>query len=235
MFAQEITAASRLFGPDPALNPKLADIITKAKREGFAKTSIEAAIQRGQGRSSSGAALENVIVEGMLPGNIGVIVECETDSRLRTLMEVRGALKNAGGSATPSAFLFQRRGRVTIEGKSGIGFDQVFDAALDAGATDVEEEEQQGGILLYTDPENTKSVGEKVAKTFQLQIAASEVAWTPIEDTCVGVPDEAVAGELAAFVDSLQKEPSISAVVMNIAQGNLSNNAWKELQDSLSV
>ena len=67
IFAQEIATASKLFGPDINANPKLADLVTKAKKEAFPKASIEAAIARGQGKSLTGASLERLTVEGILP------------------------------------------------------------------------------------------------------------------------------------------------------------------------
>ncbi|KAK0889125.1 hypothetical protein LTR02_015721 [Friedmanniomyces endolithicus] len=219
IFSQELALASKLFGPDPSLNTRLADLITKAKREGFAKTSIEAAVARGQGRSTSGATLESVTIEGILPGNVAVIVECGTDNKLRTLADVRLVLKEAGGSVTPSAYLFQKKGRVVFEAKEGLGVEEALEPALEAGAVDVED----GGE------------GEALNKTLGLQIAASEILWEANQDTSIGVPDGNMAEELSSFVDVLQeREASLQAVAMNVAQGQLEEEPWKELQSRLS-
>ncbi|KAK5155602.1 hypothetical protein LTS14_005863 [Recurvomyces mirabilis] len=209
IFSAELATASKLFGPDPSLNTRLADLITKAKREGFAKASIEAAIARGQGRSTSGVALESVTLEGILPGNVAVIVECETDNKLRTLAEVRLILKEAGGNATPYA-------------------------ALEAGATDVEEDEE-GRVVVLSEPGETKAVGEAVAQSLGLQIATSSILWDPNGDTKVAVQDEKAAQELGEFVDELQdRETSLQAVSMNVARGSLDDVLWKEVQTRLS-
>ncbi|EMC96321.1 hypothetical protein BAUCODRAFT_470383 [Baudoinia panamericana UAMH 10762] len=234
IFAQEIATASKLFGPEPNSNARLADLITKAKREGFAKTSIEAAIARGQGRSTSGASLESVTVEGILRNNVGVIVECETDSKLRTLADVRLIMKENGGSATPCSYLFRKKGRIVFEAKEGVGVEEALDAALEAGAMDVEDD-GEGRIVVSTEPEDTKSVGEAVANALSLQIATSEILWEPNEETKVGVPDEQSAQELSAFLDDLEeREASLQAVAMNVAQGSLEDAAWKDLQARLS-
>ena len=234
IFAQEIALASKLYGPDPSLNTRLADLITKAKREGFAKTSIEAAVARGQGRSTSGATLESVTIEGILPGNVAVIVECETDNKLRTLADVRLVLKEAGGSVTPSAYLFQKKGRIVFEAKEGVGVEEALEPALEAGAVDVEEGEE-GRIVVFTEPGDTRAVGEALNKTLGLQIAASEILWEANEDTSIGVPDGNMAEELNTFVDVLQeRESSLQAVAMNVAQGQLEEEPWKELQSRLS-
>ncbi|KAK0936485.1 hypothetical protein LTR29_011963 [Friedmanniomyces endolithicus] len=214
IFAQEIALASKLFGPDPSLNTRLADLITKAKREGFAKTSIEAAVARGQGRSTSGATLESVTIEGILPGNVAVIVECETDNKLRTLAD--------------------KKGRIVFEAREGVGVEEALEPALEAGAVDVEDD-GDGRVVIFTEPGDTRAVGDALHKTLGLQIAASEILWEANEDTSIGVPDGNMAEELSTFVDVLQeRETSLQAVAMNVAQGQLEEEPWKELQSRLS-
>ena len=235
IFAHEIATASKLFGPDPNGNAKLADLITKAKREGFAKASIEAAIARGQGRSLSGSSLENVTVEGILPNNVAVIVECETDSKLRTLAEVRLAIKEIGGNATPTSYLFQKKGRVVFEAKDGIGIDEILEPALEAGALDVEEGED-GRTVVFTEPSDVRNIGDAIANALALDIATSNIIWDANDDTKVGVGNEEAAQELSGFVDELQeKESTVQAVAMNVAQGSLSLDAWKDLQARIST
>ncbi|KAK5107567.1 hypothetical protein LTR62_001010 [Meristemomyces frigidus] len=234
IFSAELSTASKLGGPDPTLNTRLADLITKAKREGFAKSSIEAAIARGQGRSTSGVALESVTVEGILPGNVGVIVECETDNKLRTLADVRLILKEAGGASTPSAYLFEKKGRVVFEAKEGVGVDEALEVALEAGAVDVEVDEE-GRVVVLSEPGETKAVGEAVAAALGLQIARSNILWDPKEDTKVPVQSEETAISFAGFVDELEdREPSLQAVAMNVAQGSVDDATWKDLQARLS-
>ncbi|KAI5367648.1 putative transcriptional regulator TACO1, integrase-like protein [Septoria linicola] len=230
VFAAEISLASKLYGPDPQSNPRLHDLITKAKREGFAKASIEGAIARGQGRSLSGASLENVTIEGILPGNVAVIVECETDSKLRTLAEVRLAIKENGGSTTPTSYLFEKRGIVKFEKKDGVGIDEALEPALEAGATDVEED-AEGRIVVSTEPADLRAAGDAIAKALELQIATSEVVWDPNEDTKVEIPDDDAAAGLCAFLDELQdKEQTVQSIALNVSQGKLDGEAWKDLQ-----
>ncbi|KAK4631137.1 putative transcriptional regulatory protein [Fulvia fulva] len=235
IFSHEIATASRLFGPDPNMNPRLADIITKAKRESFAKASIEAAIARGQGRSLSGHALESVTVEGLLPNNVAVIVECETDGKLRTLAEVRLVIKEAGGSEGKTGYLFTKRGRVVFEAKEGVGMDDVLEPALEAGAQDVTEDDD-GKFVVWTEPGDTKHVGEAMTEALSLQIATSDIVSVPNEDTKVAVPSEEAAGELRHFIDQLQeKEASVQSIAMNVSQGNLEADAWNDLRSRLGA
>lgn len=229
IFAAQIALASKLNGPDPNTNPHLFDIIAQAKREGFAKASIEAAIARGQGRSLSGANLETVTVEGILPNNVAVIVECETESKLRTLAEVRLAIKSHGGSATPTSYLFTKKGVVTFQKKDGVGVDEAFEVALEAGATDVDSD-PDGRIVVSTEPSDLSAVGDTIARALDLQIASSEVIWDPNEDTKVEVPSEEAAGDLSDFVDELlQKEQSVQSISLNVSQGKLDSEIWNDL------
>ncbi|RMY66695.1 hypothetical protein D0863_08256 [Hortaea werneckii] len=234
VFAAELSTASKLFGSDPAHNPRLADLITKVKREGFAKASIEAAIARGQGRSLTGQSLENVTVEGILPNNVAVIVECETDSKLRTLQEVRSVIKVSGGNSTPTSFLFTKKGRVVFDVKEGVGAEEALDAALEAGVMDVEEEED-GRLVVFTEPAEVKAAGDSIAKQLDLHIATSEIIWEPNEETKVGLQNDSAARELNTFVDLLQeRESTVNAIAMNVAQGALAEDSWKDLQSRLS-
>lgn len=233
-FAHEIATASKMFGPEPQSNPRLADLITKAKREGFAKASIEAAVARGQGRSVSGASLESFTLEGILPNNVGVIVECETDNKARTMMDVRLVLKEAGGFATPSAYLFERRGRVVFEKREGVGIDQAMEPALETGALDVDED-GGGGLVIFTEPEATKRVADAIGKSLGLQIATSQVLWEPNEDTKVGIDSGDAAQGLSRFVDDVQEKESSVQITMNVARGDIDEDTWQDLQSRLNA
>lgn len=215
VFANEITNASKLYGPDPNSNPKLADIITKAKREGFAKASIEGAIARGQGKSASGAKLETVTLEGILPGNVGFIVECETDNKARTMMELRQVLKDAGGSATPSAYLFEKQGRVVLDGKPGIGMNEVLDVALDAGAEEITEEENMD-ITLLCEATATNAVREKVSSEMGMTVKSAEILWNPIKDTMIELDDIKALEGYEAFIDALRDREPNAVVAVNL-------------------
>lgn len=234
VFAQEIATASKIFGPDPNMNPRLADIITKAKREGFAKASIETAIARGQGRSTSGVNLESVTIEAILPNNVGLMVECETDNRLRTLADVRKVIKDNGGIASPASFLFEKRGRIVFDKKEQITSVEVFDAALDAGATDIDDL-PDGRVVVYTEPERTRMIGDVLSQTFKLEVATSGIVWDPNPETKVDLLDNNAAQDLCTFVDELHDSDSnVQGLAMNLAQGPVDAELWSELQERVN-
>jgi YebC/PmpR family DNA-binding regulatory protein len=234
IFAQEIATASKLFGPEIGSNPKLADLVTKAKKEGFAKASIEAAIARGQGRNLAGASLERLTVEAILPNSIACIVECETDNKLRTLANIKLVIKDNGGTATPSSYLFEKKGRIVFDQKDDVGLDEAMEPALEAGATDIDVLEDDC-IVVFTAPEETKTVGESVSNALGMSIKTSDIIWDPNEDTKITIPSEDAAQDLAMFMDIMfEQESTVHAISMNVAQGDLSSESWKELQARLS-
>src|SRR5436190_22490915 len=95
---------------------------------GFPKSSIEAAIARGQGISFTGAALESVILEAILPPSVAFVIDCQTDSKLRLLQDLRLIIKNYGGTVTPTSYLFEKKGIIVFEkDERGIGVDEVLD------------------------------------------------------------------------------------------------------------
>jgi transcriptional/translational regulatory protein YebC/TACO1 len=216
------------------LNSRLADIIALAKKESIPRDKIEAAIARGQGKSASGASLESVVVEAILPGNVATIIECETDNRLRTLTAVRLAVKDAEGREGPSSYLFTKRGRVIVEPKEGVGEEDVLEAALEAGATDVEENED--GIVVYTEPGDTKTASEAISAALALNIKTSDIVWSANQDTMVDVSSAEAATILQSFLDDIEeKEPSVQSISMNIRPGHtMASDTWKELVGRLS-
>ncbi|GAB7353425.1 hypothetical protein MBLNU459_g3896t1 [Dothideomycetes sp. NU459] len=235
IFAQEIATASKLFGADLNANPRLVDLIQDAKSAGFPKANIEAAIARGQGRSLSGASLEAVTVEAILPQNVAVVIDCETDNKLRTLQDVRLIVKSSGGNITPTSYLFTRKGRTVFAKKDDVGVDDVFDPALEAGALDVIED-AEGRVVVFTEPNETKATGETLSASLQLDIASSDIIWDPNHDTRVPLDDESAVHDLGAFVDALQdKEGSVQGVYMNVAQGSIEEGAWADLQSRITA
>lgn len=178
------------------MNSRLADVITKAKKIGFPKASIENAISRGQGLSASGVALENVTIEAMVPPSVAVIIECQTDSKPRTLADMRLAIKEAGGNVTPTNHLFERKGRVVFENSLNIGETDIFDRAIEAGAIDVEVEEE-GDVVVTTKPSQTTAVASALAQSSGFKIKSSDIIWDPKEDMMVDVPS---LGELVTFL-----------------------------------
>ena len=184
VIAQQIQVASKQYGSDPQSNFHLANIIAAAKKQGFPKVSIENAIARGQGRSPTGAALDSFTIEAMIPPSIAIIVECETASKARTLGDLKLAIKESGGTVTPTSHMFERKGKIVFEGSNGIEEEEIFDQAVDAGAIDVQMEEG-GKVIVYAKSSHTTAVADAVAASSGLKIESYDIVWEPKEDMMV--------------------------------------------------
>ncbi len=115
---------------------------------GFPKASIDAAIARGLGVTASGKPLESVLVEAIVPPSVAVVVDCQTDSKLRTLQELRTIIKDHDGTISPVSYMFTKRGRISFErDERGRTADDLLDDALEAGAEDIEADED-GNIVV---------------------------------------------------------------------------------------
>lgn len=137
---REITVAARSGGGDPDSNPRLRSALDKALGANMTKETIERAIQRGTGEGD-GASIEEVSYEGYGTNGVAVLVECATDNRNRTVAEVRHAFTKAGGNLGTDgsvAYLFTRQGSIVF---SDVDEEKIMDAALEAGAEDIETEE----------------------------------------------------------------------------------------------
>ena len=182
--ARELIEAEN--GPNPQFNPRLATAIATAKKSGFPKASLESAIARGQGLSVSGTPLTNLTLEAMVPPSVACIVECQTDSKLRTLGELKHLLKEFGGSVTATSHLFERRGKIVLENSKGLREEDIFDSVVETGATDVEFNED-GNVTVYTEPARTAATSKDLAAGLNFRIVSSDLVWHPKHDTMVEV------------------------------------------------
>lgn len=219
-------------GPDPNLNPRLALAIERAKKASFPKQGIESAIKRGQGISSTGAALELVTVEAIFPPSVAMVIEIETENKLRSLADTRNWVKKNGGSVTPVAYLFEKKGMVVFKGKEGWSVDDMLEPALEAGALDVEDAEE-GAIIVYTDPAETKAAAGKIAGATGLEIASMDIVWDPNEETKIPLEGGESVEKISRFFDQLKEVSGVQAIYWNATQGGVADGTWEELLDKI--
>ena len=206
-----------------------------AKKAGVPKTVIETAIARGQGRSTEGAVLESLTFDAILPPSVALLIEVETESRPRALQELNMVVKKAKGAASPSKFFFTRVGRVVFEPSSDeIGADQIMDDAIEAGAEDLETD-QDGNIVVWTQPNQTTQICQDVGGKFGLKVLSSDIVWTANEDTRSSI-DASV--ELERFIEllaALRANPDVQAVYSNVTRGDMTDEEWAQIEESLDV
>ncbi|KAI9839363.1 MAG: hypothetical protein M1837_002130 [Sclerophora amabilis] len=214
-----------------------ADSSVSFESAGFPKASMESAIARGQGVSSSGAALESVVMEAILPPSIAVVIDCHTDSKARTLQDLRLIIKDYGGNVTPTGYLFEKKGRIVFEqDERRLGAEDVLDEAVEAGAEDVGVN-GQGNIVIFTDASHTSSAALKLATSpLRLKVQSSSIIWDPKEDTRVMIDSEKAVEALCAFVEELRENSAVQDVYMNIARGDgIAEEVWIDLLDRLAI
>lgn len=155
---REITVAARAGGGgDPAHNPRLRAAVDKALDQNMTRDTIDRAIKRGTGELE-GAHYDEARYEGYGPGGVAILVECMTDNRTRTVGDVRHAFTRHGGNLGTDgsvAFMFKRSGVLVYP--KGSNEDKLVEAALEAGADDVETE-TDGTIEVLTAPEDLAAV-----------------------------------------------------------------------------
>jgi len=173
---KEITIAARIGGGDLESNARLRLAVDKAKQANMPKDNIERGIKKGTG-DLDGVTYEEGVFEGYGPGGVAVIVEFMTDNRTRTVADVRHAFNKYGGSLGVSgsvAFMFDRKGQVIFTEDND--FDTIFEAALEAGAEDVKEEDDI--IEVITDPAEFETVKNSLEEQ-GLKYQSAEVTMIP--------------------------------------------------------
>ncbi|MBB3675523.1 YebC/PmpR family DNA-binding transcriptional regulator [Modestobacter versicolor] len=136
---KNIEVAARTGGADLSGNPTLYDAVQKAKKSSVPNDNIDRAVKRGGGLEAGGVDYQGITYEGYGPGGVAVLIECLTDNKNRSAMEVRTAMsRNGGNMADPGSvsYLFSRKGVVVVP-SAGHTEDDVLMAVLDAGAEEV--------------------------------------------------------------------------------------------------
>lgn len=196
---------------------------------------MESAVARGQGVSATGAPLEILSLEAIMPSSVAMVVNIETDNKNRTMADLRMLIKNNGGIVTPTAYLFQKRGRVVFEkDERGLGIDDVLDDAIEAGADDVEDDED-GNIVIWTEPSLTTATAEALVKRLDLKTQSSEIVWDANEDTKVKLNTEDEVQALGKLVEALQDSTNVQGVFVNAARGDVDDETWGFLEDRVAV
>jgi len=207
---RELTVAAKSGLPDPDMNPRLRTAIAAAKAVNMPKDNMERAIKKGAGGGDD-TNFEEVRYEGYGPNGVAVIVETLTDNRNRTASEVRAAFSKHGGSLGETGsvgFMFERVG--LIEYPSDVAdADDMFEAALEAGAGDVESGED--GHEITCAPEDLGTVRDALVQSFG-EPEAARLDWKP-QNT---VPlDEDAAASVLKFLDVLDDNDDVQRVAAN--------------------
>ncbi len=207
--AREITVAAKIGGPDANMNARLRLAILNARAENLPKDNIERAIKKAAGADTDN--YDEVRYEGYGPGGVAVIVEALTDNRNRTASAVRSYFTKSGGALGETgsvAFMFDRVGQITYPASVGSA-DTVLEAAIEAGADDVQSGEENH--VVFTAFESMS----EVAKALEAALgpaASVKSSWAAKTGTAL---DEEKAQSLMKLIDTLEDDDDVQNVYSN--------------------
>ena len=204
--AREITVAAKMGLPDPEMNARLRSAVLAARAQSMPKDNI----QRSIDKASSGDAenYEEIRYEGFGPGGVALIVEALTDNRNRTATNVRTAFSKNGGNLGAGGSVshgFERMGLIEYGPGAGDG-DKVLEAAIEAGAEDVESDE--GGHQIWTALDQLHEV-QKALEPLLGEAEGAKLAWKPGTEVEVRGDD---AANLMKLIDSLDDDDDVQTV-----------------------
>lgn len=195
---KELMLAAKAGGGDPGINARLRSAIAAAKAVNLPKDKIETAIKKGTGEISGGN-IDEITYEGYGPGGAAILIEAATDNRNRTVADVRSIMaKNGGqlGEAGCVGWMFDKKGIITLE-KAKYAEDQLMEAALEAGAEDVLDQDDSWEV--NTAPENFESVRQALEDA-GMELTSAEIDMVPKNTVAVSAE---IGRKLLKLMDAL--------------------------------
>ena len=207
--AKEITVAAKMGDPDPDKNPRLRLAVKEAKSNSVPKDVIQRAIDKSQ--AAGGEDYKEIRYEGYGPGGVAVIVEAMTDNLNRTASTVRSTFgKNGGnlGETGSVSFMFDRKGQILYPASAG-SEDDIMEAAIEAGAEDVESSED--GHVIYTEATDLNDVSNALEDALG-EAESTKLIWKPQTLTEV---DENAGATLMKLIETLEDDDDVQNVTAN--------------------
>jgi len=210
--SKAIIVAAKTGGGDAANNLALQNAIEKAKSYSMPRDNIDRAIAKGSGADADADAFESITYEGYGPEGVAVIVEALTDNKNRTAADVRHLFAKHGGNLGTDgsvSWQFDRRGVVVVP-TDGVDEEELFMAAADAGADDIE---QDGTVFQITSAPEQFSAVRAAVEAAGFTVESAELMLVP--KTTVAVDDESKARQVMRLVDALEENDDVQDVYAN--------------------
>ncbi len=209
---REIVMAAREGGADPDSNFRLRLAVDKARAQSMPKDNIERALKRAAGEGKEGEVFEDVFYEGYGPKGIALIIECVTENRNRTVAEVRHHLTRAGGNLGElgSVSWQFRRAAVFTFPSNKVDFDKVFELAVEGGADDVTQDEDE--IEVVAPVESFKTLVDRF-RAAGLQPEEAELRMLPNQEMELSVEDTL---QVVRTIDGLEELDDVQNVFSNL-------------------
>ena len=204
--SREITVAAKMGLPDPEANARLRAAVIAARAQSMPKDNIQRAIDKASGGDAEN--YEEVRYEGFGPGGVALIVEALTDNRNRTATNMRTIFSKNGGNLGASGSVshgFERLGLIEYPATVGDS-DKVLEAAIEAGAEDVESDEE--GHRIWTSIESLHEVA-KALEPMLGEAESAKLAWKPQTDAEVRGEQ---AQQLGRLMEALEEDDDVQTV-----------------------
>lgn len=215
--SKAIMAAARAGGGDPETNLALRYAIDEARYANMPKDTIQRAVDKGSG-AAEGEGFAEITYEGYGPGGVAIIVDTLTDNRTRTVNDLRYIFSKAGGTLGNTgsvAFMFETKGRIFIEASKATE-EQLMEAALEAGAEDIEAPEadgdDEGFWVISTERTDYHAVRQALEKA---EIEVSEGGIDKIPNV-IAKPTEEEAVKLMNLIDAIEDNEDVQKVYHNL-------------------
>lgn len=208
---KEIIVAARMGGGDPNANPRLRAAIQNAKSNNLPKDKVERAIKKGTGELE-GINYEETSYEGYGPGGAAVLVESMTDNKNRTVSDIRHIFSKHGGKLGENGcvdWLFDKKGWIAVK-KSDVEEETLMTVALDAGAEDIREEDQNNYEII-TPPDAFEDVKAALDEA-ELPYENAEVTMLP--QTYINLTGKE-AEQMYRLMDALDDNDDVQKVYTN--------------------
>jgi YebC/PmpR family DNA-binding regulatory protein len=207
--SKEITVAAKMGDPDPDKNPRLRLAVKEAKANSMPKDNIERAIKKSQ--TGDADAYEDIRYEGYGPGGVAIIVEALTDNRNRTASNVRSYFAKHGGNLGETGsvgFMFDRLGQILYPAGAG-NADRVMEAAIEAGASDVESSDE--GHIVWCDFTELAEVSNALEALLG-EAESTKTVWKPQTTTELDLEG---MQKLMKLLDALDEDDDVQSVTSN--------------------
>ncbi len=212
ILGRELAVAVKAGGPDPANNSRLRDAIAKAKSNNMPNDTIDRSIKKAAG-NLDGVNYESITYEGYGPKGVAVIVETLTDNKNRSAANVRSAFTKGGGNMGTTgcvSFMFDEKGQIMIEKDDDTDFETIELTAIEAGAEDINEEDD--GIEIITSPDDFSQVREALERA---GIIMADASVKMLPQTYTELTDEEDIKKMIRLLDLLENDDDVKNVYHN--------------------
>lgn len=198
-FAREIQVAARMGVPDPNANSRLKMAVDAARAASVPKDTIERAIKKGSGQLDDGEIIEECTYEGYGPHGVGIIVECQTNNKTRTVSELRMLFKGHNGTLGEQGAVNWMFERVCLVSGQKPNIQDIEEEAIEVGANEVEAGENSE-VHFYGSPTDLDHIRSALI-TRGWEITSAELSYKPKDQTEL---DESKKKEVLEFLEALE-------------------------------